>query len=177
MESRGNGVEYPAGGHDSMGSTLHWGPGYGQDPWPLTHANYTLPAGQSFHDSYHIFGVKWSATGLYTYIDTDDNRILTVDFTQQSFWQRGGWEGSTWSNPWRGRNNSAPFDQSFYLVMNVAVGGVSDYFPDGVAGKPWKNTDGNSVNGFYSAIDKWLPTWDIQTTQSAMCVDWVKMYQ
>ena len=24
MESRGNGVDYPAGGHNSVGSTLHW---------------------------------------------------------------------------------------------------------------------------------------------------------
>lgn len=28
MESRGNDVSYPAGGHDSFGSTLHWGPNY-----------------------------------------------------------------------------------------------------------------------------------------------------
>ena len=156
---------------------LHRGPGYGQDPYHLTHADYTLPAGHSFHDSFHIFGVKWSSTGLYTYVDTDDNRILSVDFTQQSFWQRGGWHNSSYSNPWKGRGNSAPFDQSFYLVLNVAVGGVSDYFPDGESGKPWKNSDNDSVNKFYAAIDQWLPTWNISTLQPAMAVDWVKVYQ
>ena len=153
------------------------GPFFGQDPYNLTHADFSLPAGQSFHDRFHTFGVKWSASGLYTYIDSDDNRLLTVDFTQHSFWQRGGWEHSSFANPWRGRNNSAPFDQSFYLVLNVAVGGVSEYFPDGMAGKPWKNADGDSVNGFYDAIEHWLPTWNISTRQPAMAVDWVKVYQ
>jgi hypothetical protein len=31
----------------------------------------------------------------------------------------------------------------FYIVLNVAVGGVNNYFPDGAenpGGKPWSNT-------------------------------------
>ena len=124
-----------------------------------------------------MFGVKWSADELYTYVDSDSNRLLSVDFTAQSFWQRGGWHNSSWSNPWRGRGHSAPFDQPFYLVLNVAVGGVSEYFPDGVAGKPWHNDDSDSVNRFYADIDSWLPTWNIHTLQPAMAVDWVKVWQ
>lgn len=43
--------------------------------------------------------------------------------------------------------------------MNVAVGGATDYWPDGVGGKPWSNNDGHSVNAFYSAKGAWYPTW------------------
>jgi len=33
-------------------------------------------------------------------------------------------------NPWAlSPNPNAPFDQDFYLILNVAVGGTSGYFP------------------------------------------------
>ena len=35
------------------------------------------------------------------------------------------------------RRNVAPFDQPFYLILNVAVGGTNGWFPDGIGGKPW----------------------------------------
>lgn len=41
---------------------------------------------------------------------------------------------------WADRGNNAPFDSEFYLIMNLAVGGVAGYFPEGVDKKPWKNT-------------------------------------
>ena len=63
-------------------------------------------------------------------------------------------------------------------LLSLPCCGIGGYFPDGVAGKPWKNTDGDSVNRFYAAIDSWLPSWNMQQTgQSALCVDWVKVYQ
>ena len=164
------------GGHDCVMSSLHFGPFYGQDPWQLTHANLTLPA-SSAHD-FHIFGLKWTATGLYTYVDRDDQRLLEVDF-DRSFWQRGGWDsdGSAFANPWTGRGNAAPFDEKFFLVMNVAVGGVSQFFPDGEGGKPWANSDPDAAARFLADIDSWLPTWDYGSDQAALQVDWVKVWQ
>jgi hypothetical protein len=44
------------------------------------------------------------------------------------FFTKGGFSGF---NAWEGQGNNAPFDQEFYLVLNVAVGGVNGYFPDG----------------------------------------------
>jgi len=35
------------------------------------------------------------------------------------------------ANPWENENNAAPFNQEFYLILNVAVGGTNGYFPDG----------------------------------------------
>jgi hypothetical protein len=58
----------------------------------------------------------------YTYLDDDGDRILEVPI-DQSFWARGGFDAMKVDNPWDGRPDVAPFDQPFYLVMNVAVGG------------------------------------------------------
>jgi hypothetical protein len=53
------------------------------------------------------------------------------------FFTKGGFSGF---NAWEGQGNNAPFDQEFYLILNVAVGGVNGYFPDGQCNKPWSNT-------------------------------------
>lgn len=174
MESRGN-LNYPledGGGVSSMSSTLHWGPDFFLNRFAKTHKQYDLPSG-TFNDDFHVFGLFWNETTLYTYIDNDSNKVLEVDMTQ-SFWDKGAFPSST-NNPWAGASNAAPFDQEFYLVMNVAVGGVSSYWTEGVGAKPWSNTANNAANQFYDAKKSWYSTWNGE--QSAMQVDWVKIYQ
>jgi hypothetical protein len=88
---------------------------------------------------------------MYTYIDTDDNRIMTLNFTSNNsendgenaknsennsenentdgespLWQKGDFPSSM-SNPWRSGDDSAPFDERFYISIAVAVGGVSSH--------------------------------------------------
>ena len=93
----------------------------------------------------------WDQNLLYTYLDNDSNRILTVDMTKETFWQKGNFPPSA-NNPWQySPNKNAPFDQEFFLIINMAVGGTSNYFPDGLGGKPWNNNDPHSVNAFYNA--------------------------
>jgi len=172
VESRGNGPSYPYGGDNVVASTLHWGPYWAQDPYQKTHQSYTL-SGTDFSQDFHIFGAYWDATGLYTYLDTQSNAILNVNFTDMDFWTRGGW-GTTYANPWAGRPNAAPFDQEFFLILNVAAGGTNGYFPDD-SNKPWKNTDPNAINAFWNAKDQWYPTW--QGENCAMQIDYVHVYQ
>lgn len=63
----------------------------------------------------------------YTYVDDEHNRVMSVDFGQ-SFWDFGEFGNLPGvSNPWAGRPNAAPFDQGFYLIVNVAVGGFETY--------------------------------------------------
>lgn len=59
--------------------------------------------------------------------------------------------------------------------MNVAVGGTSNYFPDGVGQKPWHNTDGHAVNTFWDMRKHWLSTWVADDV--AMKVDSVKVWE
>jgi len=172
VESRGN-VDYPAGGSNSFGTTLHFGPFWPEDPYYLAHKQYTLPTGD-FADEFHIFGLFWSNGTLYSYIDKDSQKVLSLTF-DESFWQRGGWNDKLIDNPWQGRGNSAPFDQQFFLIFEVAVGGTNGYFPDGMDGKPWNNGDPHAVNSFWNAVNNWYPSW--KGDEAAMQIDWVRVYQ
>lgn len=172
MESRGNARGYSAGGCEAYGSTLHWGPHYPEDPYDQTHGEYSLPSGD-FADDFHTFGLFWNSSFIYTYLDTDDNRVMEVPITE-SFWTKGGWDNTTTTNPWANAGQDAPFDRSFFLVMNVAVGGTNTYFPD-TSEKPWTTTDAHAVNTFWNARGQWQPTW--KGDDVAMKVDWVKVWQ
>ena len=168
MESRGNGPAYAAGGYDKFGSTFHWGIDYFNNFWPKTHA---VKQADDLANSFHTYGFIWNETYIGTYFDDESNVILGVPITQ-SFWS---WTefSSQWDNPWKGRGDNAPFDQEFYLVMNVACGGTGGYFPDG-EGKPWNDSDPHAVNAFYDAKSEWYPTWD--GDNSAMQIDSVKVW-
>jgi hypothetical protein len=84
-------------------------------------------------------------------------------------------------NVWASRPNAAPFDQHYYLILNLAVGGTTGYFEDG-GNKPWSNDSPNSVATFWDARDSWLPSWDYKSVdgrkdpQSAMAIDYVRVW-
>jgi len=176
VESRGN-KNYPnnVGGANTFGSTLHMGPSYQSDAWPNFHQQYTLSSG-FFCDDFHIFGLIWNETNLQTYLDEPSNVILNVPF-DQPFWTKGGWDKTTFSNPWKNTNNpnSAPFDQEYYLIFNLAVGGSNSYFPDGTGNKPWTNTDPHAVNAFWNSKDQWFSTWNGDS--AALQIDWIRVSQ
>ena len=172
MESRGNAPSYPAGGNNQYASTLHWGPDWANNKYTLTHAVYNSPT--SLASDFHIYGLYWDQNKLYTYIDNPTNVVLNVDFTQQSFWQRGNFP-PTFNNPWAGRPNSAPFDQEFYFTLNLACGGTNGYFPDGVGNKPWSDNDPHSINSFYNNRGAWLPTWNGEN--AALKIDYIKVWK
>ena len=167
MESRGNPPSYTPGGRDKYGSTLHWGPDYTTNMWPLAHQIFS--SADDLSDDFHVYGLVWNKTYIGTYLDTEDQVVLSFPINQ-SFWELGGW-GSTRDNPWQGRSKDAPFDSEMYLIINVAVGGLNGYFPDGF-GKPWNNTGSAApVNDFLDAQDEWYPTW----TQP-MAIDYVRVW-
>jgi hypothetical protein len=59
---------------------------------------------------------------LFTYVDKPENKVLQVDFNGKA-WNRGQFadDGIT-ANPWKSSAaNSAPFDQPFYIIMNVSL--------------------------------------------------------
>ena len=155
MESRGNSPGYPPGGYDTFGSTLHFGPYYTEDPWYKAHQSLS---GVDLTADYHIYGLIWNETYMGTYFDNESTPVLSFPINQ-SFWTLGGWMTPPWNNPWNERGNNAPFDRRYYLIINVACGGMTGYFPDGVANKPWSNTDSHSVNSFYNNKSQWYPTW------------------
>eukprot|EP01095_Lingulamoeba_sp_RSL-Kostka_P013849 TRINITY_DN5847_c2_g1_i1.p1 TRINITY_DN5847_c2_g1~~TRINITY_DN5847_c2_g1_i1.p1 ORF type:complete len:372 (+),score=142.58 TRINITY_DN5847_c2_g1_i1:54-1169(+) len=171
MESRGNGVDYPPGGVNQVGGTLHWGPFYPEDPYEKTTGIYKLEHGD-FSESFHTFGLYWDKDRMYTYVDDDSNIVLDIPISE-SFWKLGGWENRGLSNPWKYGEENAPFDQQYYLIFNVAVGGTNGYFPDGY-GKPWTNNSPMAPNEFYEAKDDWEKTWKNGSPQ--LEIDFVKVW-
>eukprot|EP00475_Leptophrys_vorax_P045444 TRINITY_DN941_c0_g2_i5.p1 TRINITY_DN941_c0_g2~~TRINITY_DN941_c0_g2_i5.p1 ORF type:complete len:363 (-),score=111.87 TRINITY_DN941_c0_g2_i5:48-1136(-) len=176
VESRGNANYKSAGGGvETFGSTLHWGPFFGQDPYQLTHATYSLSEGKTFNDDFHVFGLIWTNTSIKTYLDDPSNVVLNVDLSNGTLWEKGGWDKTNLHNPWSQGAQNAPFDQKFFLVMNVACGGTTGYWPDTEPAKPWSNTDQHAVNSFWNNRGAWYPTWEGEN--AALQVDYVKVWQ
>ncbi|KAL7558132.1 hypothetical protein ACA910_003343 [Epithemia clementina (nom. ined.)] len=172
LEATGNAPGYAeTRGVDSMLSGLHWGLNFAENKKDLTMTSYTLPSGD-FSQGFNTFGLVRTETGLYTYVNDDSNRVLEVDWSDgTSFFERGGWDANHWDNPWEGRGPGAPFDQEFFLTINLAVGGTS-FFPEGY-GKPWNDTSTTASQDFWAAKDQWYPSW--QENDPTFQIDWIKV--
>ena len=72
---------------------------------------------------------------------------------------------------------AAPFDQEFYLIMNVAAGGTSGWFPDGVGDKPWLDQSSTAIRDFTEKQATWSATWPSSEDDRAMRVKSVKMWK
>ncbi|KAI1848719.1 hypothetical protein JX266_005578 [Neoarthrinium moseri] len=178
MESRGNARGY-SGGRDEVSGTLHWGPDTGEDGYWRTSNTRQIKHGD-YSDDFHIYGMEWSDSYLYTYVDNRLLQSLYVPFGSSwgSLFNRGHFE-YTGANLWATSNSStlnAPFDQSFYLILNVAVGSTSGFFSDGEGEKPWSDSSTKATQQFWSAKDIWLPTWG-DGDQKGMSIKSVKMWR
>lgn len=167
VESRGNNHSYAQGGNNIISSALHWGPDLANDAWWRTNVKR-----QALHTTYaskfHTFGIEWSEKYLFTYIDSRLLQVLYVNFDDQPLWQRGEFppsnsNGTRLVDPWSHTGNYAtPFDQDFYLIMNIAVGGTNGWFEDGMSSKPWADGSTSAALDFWQARDRWYPTWQQQ---------------
>ncbi|KAF4124459.1 to mixed-linked glucanase precursor [Geosmithia morbida] len=163
MESRGNNWTYAQGGNNIVSSALHWGPDAANDAWWKTNNKRSALRG-TYGDGFNTFGLEWSQKYLFTYVNS---RLLQVMYTNfdKPMWDRGAFSRATvnasrvvdaWSQT--GHDNT-PFDQSFYLIINLAVGGTNGWFDDGKSGKPWINDSPNAPKDFWDARAQWQPTW------------------
>ena len=137
MESRGNGYDYEAGGRDMYYGSLHWGPSSLTDAYWRTTAAKRLKRGD-FSESFHTFGLEWDEKYMYFYLNNRLTQIINVGFKQsQDLWKKGEFEqmkenDTLFENPWADSDSTtgnAPFDQPFYLILNVAVGSKIGWFP------------------------------------------------
>ncbi|KAG8412867.1 hypothetical protein J3458_013300 [Metarhizium acridum] len=184
MESRGNSRAYTEGGRNYYYGTLHWGPTAEKDSyWRTTNAKM-LRRGD-FSRGFHTFGVQWTPNYIYFYIDSRAHQIMFMGFDRaRPLYDLGRFasmaENQTLlANPWAMSNSTtgnAPFDQSFYLILSVAVGSKNGWFLDHVGDKPWIDGAKNAQWTFWDAAAKWLPTWG-EGADRGMTVKSVKMWQ
>jgi beta-glucanase (GH16 family) len=162
-ESRGNNHTYAQGGNNIISSALHWGPNAANDAWWRTN-NKRQALHTTYATSTHTFGLEWSQKYLFTWIDNILLQVLYTNFNEP-LWQRGGFpafdtNGTRLTDVWaQYGHDSAPFDQEFYLILNVAVGGTNGWFQDGKSGKPWVDSSPDAKYDFWNARDIWYPTW------------------
>ncbi len=89
----------------SVGGTIHFG---GQ--WPnntYSTGSHSLGGG-SFADGFHVYAVEWDPDEIRWYVDG------TLYFSRTS---------SQWYSDGAPGDARAPFDQPFYILLNLAVGG------------------------------------------------------
>ncbi len=115
------------------GGTIHYG-----GSWPdnvYSGADYVFPGGGVATD-FHNYMLDWDARSMRWYVDG------VLYQTQISWWSAGG------AYP-------APFDQPFYLIMNLAVGGNYGGNPDGTTVFPGEvQVDYVRV---YDYVVSWVP--------------------
>ncbi|TVY94450.1 Beta-1,3-glucan-binding protein [Lachnellula willkommii] len=163
MESRGNNHTYQQGGNNIISSALHWGPDPANDAWWRTNVKRA-----ALHTTYaateHTFGLEWSQKYLFTYINTNILQVLYTNF-DEPLWKRGAFpasdsNGTRLVDAWSQTGlDQTPFDQEFYLILNVAVGGTNGWFKDGASGKPWVDQSLTAKNDFWNSQKQWYPTW------------------
>jgi len=138
-----------------------------------------------YDQAFHTYTLEWTDRWMRVSVDNKINAMIDLNVAgkRKSFWDRGKFpktaqNGSSavvidqiYTTP------SAPFDQSFYLIINLSAGGTSGWFPDGVGNKPWYDTSTTAKFDFAMAQDTWASTWPSDVNQRSFRIDSVKMWQ
>ncbi|KAJ4481262.1 GH16 beta-1,3-glucan recognition protein [Lentinula aciculospora] len=182
MEARGNGPSYPKQGTDYVRGSLNWGPlTWLNEVW-RTYGWWQMKRG-SFDKGFHTYSLEWTEKFIRLYVDSRLHHMLQLNINE-AFWDRGdfpavvqnGSEIVALQNPWINGTNAAPFDQRFYLILDVGVGGTNGWFPDGPE-KPWLDGSLTAMRDFLQAQDQWYPTWPTNPDERGFVIDSVKMYE
>lgn len=138
MESRGNNpATCAAGGYNTFGSTLHWGPEWDHDAYLKTTTQIRFSQrNTTLIDDFHIYGLLWNSTGIYTYLDDPSQSVLSVDMSTNTFWQYGqqnstrcvqkdpdtsGFDGCVQQRSVPGQNWAASFANPWQSPNNFSV--------------------------------------------------------
>ncbi|WP_217594516.1 carbohydrate binding domain-containing protein [Cohnella sp. GbtcB17] len=98
---------------NTVAGTIHYG-----SQWPnnvYSGNSYNLPGNGTIAD-FHTYALEWEPGELRWYVD---GRLFS---TKNDWYSKGAGQSDNYAYP-------APFDQPFYLIMNLAVGGNFDGDP------------------------------------------------
>ncbi|MCM3782432.1 family 16 glycosylhydrolase [Neobacillus mesonae] len=93
----------------STSGAVHFG-----GTWPANRylsGEYHFPEGQTIANDYHVYSIVWEEDSIKWYVDGKFFFKVTND---------------QWYSDAAPNNPNAPFDQPFYLIMNLAIGGMFD---------------------------------------------------
>ena len=177
MESKGNQNLYSNGrqiGTEEFGSTLHFGTETYNSAWWAANMSRRSPAGNGWNRGFHIYQAEWAPTHISFSID--NNWIGTIP-TEAGYFRKGQFQGY---NPWANGSIDAPFDQEFFFIFNVAIGGTNGFFPEdgNNGGKPWRNNAQFPIRDFWNGRNQWLPTWNFNNNgyEMAFVIDYARVW-
>ncbi|KAH7140029.1 concanavalin A-like lectin/glucanase domain-containing protein [Dactylonectria estremocensis] len=181
-EARGNDARDYDMGDNLLSSALHWGTASVNDRWRMSYGEWG-GSRVRYGEAFHTYGLEWSEKYLFAWLDGRLRHVMFFDFTKnKNLWSYGEFAGESVNgsvpvDPWSstGRANT-PFDESFYLILNVAVGSTNGWFPDAVGGKPWADSSETPMRDFWKANSTWLPSWG-PPEERGMVIQSVKMWQ
>lgn len=124
-------------GENRTSGALHFGQEWPDNTFLVRH--HTLPGGEPAPDEFHVYSVEWGQGQINWFVD--DELFFTLHAKD---WSRAEEDVS-------GPVSAAPFDQDFYLLLNLAVGGGL--------------SETNNRKGF-----------DPKSFPAQMLVDWVRVY-
>ncbi|KAG8221570.1 glucan 1,3-beta-glucosidase [Butyriboletus roseoflavus] len=206
MEARGNLPSYPAQGSNYVRSTMNYGP-FPSGSTPISTGANSVTATLlkslygwvntkqgNYASDFHVYAMEWTDTWMRFYTDSRLQAMINLDISSKNtdsyFFNVGGFPAVAMNmssgnyievqDPWStayGGTAAAPFDQQFYLLINLAVGGTSGWFPDGVGGKPWYDSSATAMHDFAADQSKWSATWPPSANSRAFRIDYVKMWQ
>ncbi|XP_031636941.1 beta-1,3-glucan-binding protein-like [Contarinia nasturtii] len=168
-------------GIEQITSSLHFGPFTSLDLYQSALFVRNAKPGNGFNNEFHRYQMEWTADKIVFSVDDVETGAIKAG---TGFWSRGLFDSIAPGvmNPWRlSTTNMAPFDQEFYLIMNLAVGG-SQHFPDDASNainKPWTNESPTAAADFWNARNAWLPTWNLDQNLSrdaSLIVDYVRVW-
>lgn len=108
--------------------------------------------GSTLHTEFGWRSVEWSNAGGFV----DDFHTYNAE------WHTDHFVFSVDGVPQIISDTAHPFNQEFYLIINLAIGGTNYFFSDDAenpGGKPWLNTSYTAPRDFWQGRSQWEPTW------------------
>jgi len=193
-------------GRDRFSGCLHTA---GNSFWTtlsIADANEIFGKGKDFSDDFFTLGLYWSKEKMYTYIRAEDadgtsTEHVLVDVPRgyaDGFLAAplggpaeaaGLWQNAREAQPYdpdvyAGEPNDAPYNQPFYIIANLAVGGSAPGCPvpyywgtDAIWCECYPNCARPPMAEFYALKDRWYNTWIEAGEKNAMAIDWIKVWQ
>ena len=81
---------------------------------------YTLPLGETVYDDYHVYAIQWSQDSVAFYLDGQNYYTATPDQVPAGYWE---------------------FNNNFFLLLNLAIGGPGTFLGTPSASSPFPNQD------------------------------------
>lgn len=167
-------------GVEQIRSSLHFGPYSALDGVNTATYLRNSDSGKGFNSGFHRYQMEWTPEKITFSVDDIETGTVTAG---PGFWAKGNFENSApvTDNPWKSGSKMAPFDQEFYIVINLAVGGNNN-FPDEAQNpgeKPWRNGSLTGATEFWNGRNVWLPTWKLKENKSkeaSLLVDYVRVW-